>query len=338
MAITLKDIADKVGVHPSTVSRILRGTGDLNITAETRDRVKSVAQELDYQPNELARAFRLKKTHTIGLIIPDISNSFFAGVARSIEIESYQAGYNLLVCNTDEDAEREIQFSKNLINRGVDGLIIAPSQNAKEFIVDLKQKKIPFVLIDRNFENIDSNAIISNNRESAYNAIKYLANLGHKRIGFISGLPNLSTIKNRLDGYKNAVGDFGLDSGSELIVGDSFTFESGYQSVIEILSLTKPPTALLISGNILTIGAIKAILKKNLSIPDDISVIGYTDSKSAPYLVSPLATVSHPLEEFGKQAFKLLLKNIKKPKSRLSSKIVIETIFNPRGSIAPPKR
>ena len=203
---------------------------------------------------------------------------------------------------------------------------------------DLKQKKIPFVLIDRNFENIDSNAIISNNRESAYNAIKYLANLGHKRIGFISGLPNLSTIKNRLDGYKNAVGDFGLDSGSELIVGDSFTFESGYQSVIEILSLTKPPTALLISGNILTIGAIKAILKKNLSIPDDISVIGYTDSKSAPYLVSPLATVSHPLEEFGKQAFKLLLKNIKKPKSRLSSKIVIETIFNPRGSIAPPKR
>ena len=334
MAITLKDIADKVGVHPSTVSRILRGTGDLNISAETRDRVKSVAKELDYQPNQLARAFRLKKTSTIGLIVPDIANSFFSGIGRSIEIESYDKGYNLVVCNTDEEADKEERYVKNLISRGVDGLIIAPSQSNFGYISNLIEKKIPFVLIDRDFTDLETNSVISDNRQSAFEAVEYLKSMGHRRIGFISGRSALSTICHRLQGYKEAVKEYNLDDEETLVIGDGYTIENGYRAAMKILSGHKLPSALLISGNLLTIGVIKAVQEKGLQVPDDVSLIGYTDSRLAPYLNPPLSTISHPLEEMGIKAFQLLLKNIESENPIQKSKTIIKTKLDIRESVA----
>ncbi len=330
---TLKDIAVKAGVHTSTVSRVLNGRGEIRVSENTKERVREIANLLDYEPNQLARAFRLRKTNTIGLIIPDIANSFFSGISRSIEKASYNKGYNLVVCNTDEEPGKEERFVKNLVSRGIDGLIIATAQHEVGYIQNLNTKKIPFVLIDRDFPDIETNAVISNNRKSAFEAIEYLKNMGHRRIGFISGRQNLSTIINRLQGYRDAVEEFDLDDEEILVSGNGYSIESGYQAAMQMLSIQNPPSSLLIAGNLLTIGVIKAAREKGKIIPRDISLIAYMDSRLAPYLQTPLSTISHPLEEMGTKAFQLLLKNIDSENYMKKSKIIIETKLNIRESV-----
>lgn len=330
MPITMKDIANEAGVSVVTVSRALNNKPD--IEENTKKRIISIAEKAHYRPNQLARSFRTKKTNTIGLIVPDISNPFFSRIAMSIEIESYAAGYNLVVCNTNEDQEIEIQSVYNLIGRRIDGLIIAPVQNKSQHIVEFIEKKIPIVLIDRCFDDVDTNVVISDNKDSAFKAMTYLVKLGHRRIGFVSGRKNLSTVRNRRSGYLEAVQKFHLDENQNLIAGNSFTFQSGYEAGLKLLSLPNPPTALLISGNMITIGVMKAILERGLSIPKDISLIGFIDNYCAPYLICPLTSISHPLQEMGKQAFKLLLKNIESKKTIPFSKVIVETQFNIRQS------
>ncbi len=328
--VTLKDIAKLAGVHPSTVSKILSGKENIQISDGTRKKVQTIAQELDYRPNQLAQAFRLKKTFTIALIIPEISNSFFSGIAKSIEKESYQAGYNLVVCNTEENSEKEEKYINNFISRGIDGFIIVPSQKSTDHIKNLIKRKIPFVLVDRSFPSIQTNTVVSDNVISAYKCTKYLSELGHKRIAFIRGINELSTIRLRLEGYLKAVKEFNLDQDSELICGNGFTLESGRNSTKEVLSLEKPPTALIVSGNMLTIGAIKAIMEKKLTIPNDISIIGYVDDDWASCAITPLTVISHQLKYIGKKSFSLLLEQIKSgdidiPVSRveIESKLII---------------
>lgn len=320
------------GVHPSTVSRVLRGKENIPIPEATRQRIKKAAKDLKYMPDERARALRLGKSHTVGLVVPDISNVFFAEIAKSVEIESYRAGYTLVVCDTNEEQEKEIHFVNNLISRGVDGLIIAPVQDTADHIFELKKRNYPFVLIDRCFEEMEANAVISDNEDAAFKAVAHLAGLGHKRVGFLSGRQNIYTIRKRLVGYKKAVEEYELENDDALICGDGFTFQSGYEATLDILSLPNPPTALLISGNIITLGAFKAILEKGLKIPDDISMIGFTDNIISPYLVCPLTTISHPLREMGSKAFELLIKHVETKDYLPCSEEIIKTQFNVRKS------
>ena len=322
---TLKDVAALAQVHPSTVSRVLRSTENLPISDNTRRRIMDAVKELDYHPDQRARALRLGKSNTVGLIIPDISNSFFANIAKSIEEESYNAGYTLVVCVSNEDQEKEVHFVNNLTSRGIDGLVIAPVQDSYSHLVRLKKKKYPFVLIDRCFEEFETNAIISDNETSSFEAVEHLVNLGHKRIAFLSGRPTIYTIRKRLDGYLNAMKTFNLDSDPDLVSKGGFTFDQGYKECLKILSLPQPPTALLISGNRITFGALKAIVEKNLKIPDDISIIGFTDSIVTPYLISPLTTITHPLRDMGIRAFQLLLQHMNSRETLPFSRIVVQT-------------
>lgn len=332
---TLKDVAALAQVHPSTVSRVLRSTENLPISSETRQRVLMAAKELDYQPDQRARALRLGKSNTIGLIIPDISNSFFSNIAKSIEEESYKAGYTLVVCVSNEDQEKEIHFVNNLTSRGIDGLIIAPVQDSHHHLIALKNKKYPFVLIDRCFDEFETNAVISDNAAASFEAMEYLANLGHHRIGFLSGRPTIYTIRKRLEGYLNAVNKFQLDQDPNLVNGGGFTFDEGFEASLKLLSLPTPPTALLVSGNRITIGAIKAVVEKNLRIPDDISLIGFTDSIVTPYLITPLTTIKHPLEDMGERAFNLLLQHITIKEKLPFSRIVVQTKIVHGASTSP---
>lgn len=337
LAITLKDIAVRAGVHVSTVSRVLRGKETQQVSPQTRKLILSIAEELNYTPNQLARAFRLKKTHTIALLIPDISNPFFAGLARSIEIQSYKSGYTLVVCNTDEDQVKENQYLNNLRSRGIDGFIIAPVQDSKQQIIELLNNKIPFVLIDRRFDDLETNAVISDNEESSFNAVEYLSRYHHKSIGFICGRKKLYTIKKRLVGFQNAVKEFQLNDNPELIAGDGFTMENGYRAAQKLLDLENPPTAVISSGNIITIGIMKAIYKRGLSIPRDISLVGFTDSFCVPYWGPPLTTISHPLQRMGHEAFSLLLKHLETKETLAPRQITIKTQFNERRSVDQPK-
>jgi LacI family transcriptional regulator len=334
---TLKDVATLAQVHPSTVSRVLRSTENLPISAVTRQRIIDAAAELDYHPDQRARALRLGKSNTVGLIIPDISNPFFAAMAQSIEEESHNAGYMLMVCVSNEEQEKEINFVSNLTSRGIDGLIIAPVQDSYAHLVRLKKKKYPFVLIDRCFDEFETNAVISDNEAAAFDAMEHLVKLGHQRIAFLSGRPTVYTIRKRLAGYTQAVKVFGLDSDSALVSEGGFTFEQGYEGCLKILSLPNRPSALLISGNRITFGALKAIVEKGLKIPDDISLIGFTDSIVTPYLISPLTAITHPLRDMGARAFNLLLQHMDAKERLPFSRIVVETRLVLGASTAPLK-
>ncbi len=333
MVTTLKDVAKLAKVHSSTVSRVLRGNDDLRIPEETQQKIIKAAKELNYHPDQTARSLRLKKSFSIGLIVPDITNPFFASIARSIEICSFETEYTPIVCNTDENQEKEIHFINELLSRGIDGLIIAPVQDCIDHIRVLKDKKFPFVLVDRFFDQMETNAVVSNNEDSAYEAVSYLANLGHRRIAMIKGRNNIYTIQKRLVGYQRAIESLNLENDPKQVAGDGFCLEDGYEAALQVLNLPERPTAMLVSGNLVTVGVLKAIIEKGLSIPDDISVIAYADNVFSPYLFVPLTTVSHPLTEMGHRAFHLLREHMEAKEPLPFSKIVIQTQFEIRDSV-----
>ncbi len=332
MAATLKDVAKMCGVHPSTVSRVLRNKENMPISKETREKILKAVNEINYQPDQTARALRLKKSNVIGLIIPNISSPYFSGIAKTMELECSKIGYTLNVCDTNEEQEKEIRVVNDLLSRGVDGLVIAPVQDSDQHIRALVEKKFPLVLIDRCFDDFETNAVICNDEDSAYNALSILSEMGHERIGFIIGRPNLFPVVKRLQGYKKAIADYKLNDGTKLISGGEPTLQSGYESALKLLNFSVPPTAFLVSGSIITLGVIKAILEKGLSIPEDISIIGFTDTIYSPYLVCPLTTISHPVQEIGKRAVELLLDNINNKDSLQFEKILVEAEINIRNS------
>jgi len=333
MGATLKDVAALANVHPSTVSRVLRNVENLKISDDTKERIFKAIKELNYQPDQTARSLRLKKSFTIGLIIPNIASPYFIGIARSLDAECTKEGYTLIISDTNENQEKEIKAVYDLYSRGVDGLVIAPVQDSDEHIKDLIDKKFPFVLIDRYFEKYETNAVICNDKESAYTAVKHFINLGHKRIGFISGRPNLYPVVQRLEGYKNALKENDLEFNEDLIFSSSPTLDDAYEASIKLMELPVPPTAILITGTIITFGVLKAIIEKKKTVPKDLSIIAFTDTILASYFMSPISTVSHKVDEIGVKAFEILFEHMKS-EDLPYSKVVIDTNFVDRNSTA----
>lgn len=333
MGATLKDVAALANVHPSTVSRVLRNVENLKISEDTKERIFKAIKELNYQPDQTARSLRLKKSFTIGLIIPNVASPYFIGIARSLDAECTKEGYTLIISDTNENQEKEIKAVYDLYSRGVDGLVIAPVQDSDEHIKDLIDKKFPFVLIDRYFEKYDTNAVICNDKESAYKAVKHLIDLGHKRIGFISGRPNLYPVVERLEGYKNVLEENNLEFNQDLIFSSSPTLDDAYEASIKLMELSVPPTAILITGTIITFGVLKAIIEKKKTVPKDLSIIAFTDTILASYFMSPVSTVSHKVDEIGTKAFEILFEHMKSDDLPYS-KVVIDTNFVDRKSTA----
>jgi LacI family transcriptional regulator len=339
MAPTLKDVASRVGVHPSTVSRVLRGKENLKISAETRDKIVEAVKELNYIPDFTARALRMKKSFTIGLIVPDILNPYFARIARKIEQLGFEQKYTVIVCNTDEDQEKEILFLNQLIARGVDGIILAPVQESKDHILDLIKKEIPLVLIDRIFDDVKSDAVITNNEESVIEADCYLAKLGHTRIAFVRGQKDIYTIKNRLVGYKEGLKKCNIEFREEYLVGEGFEYEDGYEAMQKLIDLPELPTAIISSGgDLVTVGVIKAIMEKQLKIPEDISIIAFFDSIYTPILITPLTTISHFRKKIGQEAFQLLMDQINSNVKIPPRVICVDTQFQERESTIAPRK
>ena len=334
MGATLKDVAALAKVHPSTVSRVLRNVENLKISVDTKERIFKAIKELNYHPDQTARSLRLKKSFTIGLIIPNLASPYFVGIARSLDAECTKEGYTLIISDTNENQEKEIKAVYDLYSRGVDGLVIAPVQDSDEHIQDLINKKFPFVLIDRYFEKYETNAVICNDRDSAYNAIQHLIDLGHKRISFISGRPNLYPVIRRLEGYNKALNEHNLEFHEELVCSSSPTLDDAYESVIKLMDLANPPTAILITGTVITLGVLKAIIEKKKSVPHDFSIIAFTDTILASYFMSPVTTVSHKLEDIGVKTFEILFEHMNSSDKLPFSKVIIETNFINRNSTA----
>jgi len=328
LAATLKDIAEKVGVHPSTISRVLSGKYDnFNVSKATRELILKTAKECNYVPNETARSLRLKKTHTIGLIIPDILNPLFAGIARSIGIACEKSNYSFIVCNTDEIQEKEIKYIEMLKSRRTDGMIIIPVQDKKEHFEKLKKENYPFVFAIRHFEDIETDAVLTDDAGDIFRAVEHLIKLGHRRIAFIGGRKASFVTKEREKGYKEALNAYKIDIDDDLIVTEGFTAESGYIAAKNVLNSPEKPTAIMVTTNVIIVGVLEAVFEAGLLIPDDISIVGIAEMRATPYLSCPLTAISHPVGQIGKRAFEMLLKRIESPTKNDFEKLVLPSKF-----------
>ncbi len=332
--ITLQGIADQLNLSVTTVSRVLNGKSDrYRISKETQDSVNKLAKELKYSPNQLARGLRLKRTNTIGYIIPDISNPFFASIAKSVEKFARKSGYSIILCDSEENTEIEENLIQLMIERKVDGLILSPVGLEITHLKNLIQKNVPVVLLDRYFPDLEIPFVTSDNYQGALEAVSLLIENNHSQIACIQGLKNTSPNNDRVKGYLDAHKKYGLTVDNNLIVGDSFGEENGYIETKLLLKRSKLPTAIFAVSNLISLGAIRAITEEGLKIPDDISMISFDDQPYSRFLSTPMTTVSQQSTQIGQIATKLLISQIESNKNIEQNGIFLQTKLIIRDSV-----
>jgi LacI family transcriptional regulator len=335
MAVTLKDIALRSGLSVSIVSRVLnRKSKKYRISAGTEQRVLKTAKELNYRPNQLARGLRLKETHTVGLVAPDLSNPFFAAIMKSVQSVSHQLGYSLVVCDTDEDLQLEIEQIQLLHSKGVDGLIVLPVGQRHAHFEFLVRQSVPLVIVDRILEQLDANTVVIDNRTGAREAVELLVDNGHRRIAIIQGLPGTYTSAERVKGYLDALESHDIPVEESLIVGKDFRKQNGYVETKLLLGRKDRPTAIFTAGDLITLGALEAIAEEGLDVPRDISLVAFDDVESAEFFRCPLTVVAQPKEMIGEVAAKLLIEQIKGSPKREVRHIVLKPDLVIRDSVA----
>ena len=320
--VTLKDIGKEVGVSATTVSRALNNKSD--ISYEVKQKIKEVAERLGYSPNALARSLKAKKTSSIGVLIADIADSFFAPIVKGIENTAREMGYSIILCDTGEEYEQEKLALQMMLEKRVDGLLITPSQTEYGDILELKRKKIPFVLVGRHFDLVESDYVIPDEIEGAFLATDYLIKKGHKKILFINGPNYISSAKERLVGYKRALQEHAILFDKSLVKEGALKMEDGYRIMKEILSAGTKFTAVFAYCDFVVLGIMQALEEGKLKIPGDIAIVGYDDVAFARFLQVPLTTVHIPKYELGKEAMKLLKKKIEGEIQETQS-VVLET-------------
>lgn len=335
---SLADIAKALGVSKTLVSLVLNDKGDaLGINKETQRKVIAKARELNYRPNQFARGLRMGKSNTIGLIVSDIANSFYARICRSAEDHAAAHGYNLFICSADENVEKESRLIQMLINRQVDGLIISSTQSKSAEFTQLKKMELPFVLIDRHFPRLDTNYVIVDNHEGALKGVKHLIDEGHTKIGYLAISPaHLITIKERARGYKDALKEAGIRFDGRLVkdIPHDDVRPNVYKAMDELLSANSGVTAVFSSNNSLTIAAMEYLKEKGLHMPEDISLVSFDDIDLFKLSDPPITAVAQPIEEIGAQATEVLIQKIKEMKEQKHSTdhVVLETELLVRGS------
>lgn len=309
-AITLKDIAKEVGLSATAVSKALNDKG--GISEKTVARVKDAARKLNYTPNIVAKSLRLNRTKTIGVIVSDSSHSFFAGIVKAIEDTAAVQGYNIILCNTDQSYEKEKKAVHVLINKRIDGLLLAASMLTKKADISfLNGFGIPFVFLIRRNESEDTDFVINDNVLGAYQIVSYLIKSGSRRIHFLNLYEESPSGNDRLLGYQKALKDNGIDFDPALVRNIKPSIEDGYIEMRSLLDKGQEITTVFCGCDIIGIGVMEAILEKQLKIPENVRVAAYDDIDFAAYLRVPLTTVRQPKDMIGCKGTELLINKIK---------------------------
>lgn len=305
--ITIRDVAEKAGVSAQTVSRVLNQRPD--VAPQTREKVVQAIADLNYRPSGIARSLRLKSTGTIGLIVPDSSNPFFAELGRAIEKTAFENGCSVILCNSDGDLERESFYIEALVSKQVDGLIIVGANRAsrKNPILD---GSLPVVVVDRDLNGERFDTVLADNLEGGEKGTSYLIALGHERIAFITGPSGLPTSTARLRGYRRALEKHHIPLERELVIPGDFRYQGGYRAMEKLLKLAPPPTAVFAANDMMAVGAIACIRDHHLRVPEDISVIGFDDIPLASFLNPKLTTIAQPRGEMGRMAVTMLMERL----------------------------
>ncbi len=325
---TMKDVARRAGVSIQTVSYVINETG--SISAPTRARVLSAIDELNYHPDAIARSMRTRQTRLIGLLVLDITNPVHSRIAHAVESAAHAKDYRVILYNISQDPDRELESLRAAVEGLVDGLIIVNAVARERTLAFLHQEGVNGVLIDC-LASADIPSVMVDNFAAAYAATRHLIDLGHRRIAHIAGWEPHTIAQQRLDGYRQALADHGLEYvciGAALAESWSWDLKAGYDGMRHILANGERPTAVFAASDQMAIGAYRAIAEAGLRIPDDISVVGFDNLEIAAYTIPPLTTVNQPFDQMAANAVRLLLKLIKhqrveKPQQVLPYELVI---------------
>ncbi|MCP4749873.1 MAG: LacI family transcriptional regulator [Proteobacteria bacterium] len=305
---TQKDVAKKADVSIATVSRYINKVG--YISPEVQARIRTAIKELKYKPNLVARSLKLSSSQTIGLIFPDINNPFFIGLVQNAEEVAYNNGYNVVLCTTKNDLDRERTYIDALKGRLIDGYIVIPSSSDNERFYEILEGE-NVVFVDRSTGNNNEVLIKLDNTLGVRMAVGHLLELKHARIGIVNVPLNITTGYERFEGYKAAMVENGIELHTDLVKIADFSVESSYEKTREMLTLQNKPTAIVTMSGPTTIGALKAIKESGCRIPEDISLIGFDDFESSDLMDPPITTVVQPADEFGTKAAEVLVNLIK---------------------------
>ncbi len=306
MAVTIREVAQAAGVSVATVSRVVSGSSH-HVRPDTRRRVMGAVARLRYQPNLVARGLKKRVTHTVGLIVPDISNPFFPAIARGIEDVANRAGFGVLLCNTYEDLAKERAYLNLLDKRMVDGMIFATVGANTTHLRMLRRRGVPAVLIARVPEGVGIDAVLVDNRRGTREATEHLIRLGHRQIAFIGGPPTLPDATDRRLGYEQALAAAGIAVTPTLIRDGGFRAEGGAATVGALLEQRVPFTAVVAANDLMAIGAMEKLRRRGRRIPEDVAIVGFDDITFASLVEPRLTTVAQPKYRMGRLAMERLL-------------------------------
>lgn len=329
---TIRDVAKRAGVSSATVSHTLNGTR--HVEPETRERVLRAIAEIGYRPNQLARGLRQRRTGTIGLIIPDNTNPFFAEMARSIEDAGFSRGYNVMLCNSDRNPEKEASYVEVLLAKQVDGIVLASSNAKTELVQQLREARVPAVLIPGELGDFDIDMLMTDDFAAGRLVGKHLIDLGHTEIAAISGPRTTSASAGRLAGFEFELAEVGVQPVA--IARGDFRAERGRDAMAELLDSNATFTAVFAANDLMAIGALQTLRERGIHVPGDISLIGF-DNMQLSDLVSPrLSTIAHSLGVIGPETIGLIEARIADPTTP-ARQVLLPSSLVVRESTAPPR-
>ncbi len=319
---TLKELAKELNLSISTVSRALNNHADISIP--TQERVKELASKLHYSPNLFAKGFRRHRTHIVGVIVPNISHYFTSTVIKGILDEGEALGYRVIISESKNDESKQSEMLQTMIQFGVDGILMALARKTKSFDSILQvASRIPLVLFDKVSDKIPCTQVVINEEEAAYNAVEHLINTGKTRIAIIKETEQSFNSKKRFQGYLRALKEHNLPIDEKIILStEDISLSKGRILANILLSLKNRPDAIFAITDSAAIGAIKALNKFKVSIPDEIAVVGFSNSVHSTIISPSLSTVDQPGEKIGRTAVKYLIEEIENPKDDLITKTI----------------
>lgn len=295
---TLKEVAKLARVSTATVSNVINNTK--HVGENVKRQVFDAMEALNYKPNEIAKSLRVQQSRLIGILISDIANGFISKVVKGIENTLSEKGYNVLLCSTDSDFEKEKEYLNVFLGKRIDGLIISSAGTGDhQHYDDLLKANVPVVFLNRCPKHFPSNMVMTNNIKGAYLATEHLIKHGYKKIGIITGPMHFSTGRDRFIGYQRALDDYGIPFSDELVLEGDFNIESGYVLTKKILESNIEIDALFVSNNSMSLGAYKYIKEHGIKIPEEIAIYGYDDPEWADIVDPPLSGIKQPAYELG---------------------------------------
>ncbi|NJD02448.1 MAG: LacI family transcriptional regulator [Ruminiclostridium sp.] len=308
MAVTVKDVAKHAGVSTATVSRVINN--DVRISDVTRAKVLESMEELDYKVNNIARSLKTNKTYTIGFICPELSNTFNMTLAKGMEDELRRFGYNVIICNSNENADEENERIRVLIQKCIDGVIIIPASNNGSHFKQLSDTGIPVVLADRLVDDFITDAVLVDNINASYSAMEYLIRQGVRRIGYIGGDLKITPARERDEGYRRALNDYCIPFESSIVKYGDFHARSGYEKMEELMKDENPPGYVFITNYYMHAGATKYLMEHRKDVKNPVTIASFDDMELASLLGYCKVLVSQPMLEIGSRAAKILMDRI----------------------------